>query len=54
MSGSHQSISGTKYYVRILSILDREQLKPGVSIAMHRHSNAVVYILPPEADSTVQ
>ena len=40
--------------MRILSTLDREQLKPNVSVALHRHSHSVVDILPPESDSTIQ
>ena len=40
--------------VRILSTLDREELKPNTSVALHRHSHAVVDLLPPESDSTVQ
>ena len=31
----------------------RELLKPSASIALHRHSNALVDILPPEADSSI-
>lgn len=34
--------------------LDREKLKPNASVALHRHANSVVDILPPEADSTIQ
>ena len=52
--GIISSTSGTTYYVRILSTLDREELKPNSSIALHRHSHAVVDILPPEADSSIQ
>lgn len=48
------SSSGTSYHVRVLSTLDRELLKPNASVALHRHSHAVVDILPPEADSSVQ
>uniref|UniRef100_A0A1I7TTZ5 AAA domain-containing protein n=1 Tax=Caenorhabditis tropicalis TaxID=1561998 RepID=A0A1I7TTZ5_9PELO len=48
------STTGSNYYVRVLSILDRELLKPGCSVAMHKYSNAVVDVLPPEADSTIQ
>lgn len=48
-----QSTGGTTYYVRVLSTLDREQLKPNSSVALHRHSHAVVETLPPEADSSV-
>jgi len=48
------STAGSNYYVRILSTLDREKLKPNTSIALRRHSHSVVDILPPESDSTVQ
>lgn len=48
------STAGSTYYVRVLSTLDREKLKPNTSIALHRHSHAVVDILPPESDSSVQ
>ncbi|KAI3641605.1 hypothetical protein MIR68_000356 [Amoeboaphelidium protococcarum] len=47
------STTGSNYVVRVLSTLDREQLKPGTSVALHRHSSAVVEILPPEADSSI-
>ncbi|GAV03910.1 hypothetical protein RvY_14274 [Ramazzottius varieornatus] len=47
------STTGSNYYVRILSTLDREQLKPSSSVALHKHSNALVDILPPEADSSI-
>lgn len=47
------STTGSNYYVRILSTLNRELLKPGASVALHRHSNAVVDVLPPEADSSI-
>jgi 26S proteasome regulatory subunit T3 len=49
-----QSTSGSTSFVRVLSTLDREQLKPNASVALHRHSSAVVEILPPEADSSIQ
>merc|ERR1712139_209118 len=52
--GIVSSTTGSNYYVRILSTLNREALKPSSSVALHRHSHAVVDILPPEADSTVQ
>merc|ERR1719473_499551 len=52
--GIVSSTAGSNYFVRILSILNRELLKPSCSVALHRHSHAVVDILPPEADSTVQ
>ena len=48
------STAGSTYYVRILSTLDRELLKPNSSVALHRYSHSVVDILPPEADSTIQ
>ena len=40
-------------YVRILSTIDRELLKPNASVALHKHSNALVNVLPPEADSSI-
>ena len=52
--GIVSSTAGSSYYVRILSTLDRELLKPNTSIALHRHSHSVIDILPPESDSTVQ
>ena len=48
------STTGSNYLVRILSTLDRELLKPSASVALHKHSNALVDILPPEADSSIQ
>ena len=47
------STTGSNYYVRILSTLNRELMKPSASVALHRHSNALVDILPPEADSSI-
>lgn len=44
------STTGSNYYVRILSTLNRELLKPSASVALHRHSNALVDILPPGTD----
>jgi 26S proteasome regulatory subunit T3 len=52
--GIVSSTTGSNYYVRILSTLNRELLKPSSSVALHRHSNSVVATLPPEADSSVQ
>lgn len=40
--------------MRVLSILDREKLKPNSSVALHRHSHSVVDILPSEADAGIQ
>merc|ERR1711957_1032399 len=42
------------YYVRVLSILDREKLTPNCSVALHRSSHSVVDILPSEADASIQ
>lgn len=47
------STTGSNYYVRILSTIDRELLKAGASVALHKHSNALVDILPPESDSSI-
>ncbi|CDF39418.1 26S proteasome ATP-dependent regulatory subunit [Chondrus crispus] len=52
-SGIVGSTTGSNYFVRILSTINRELLKPSSSVALHRHSNALVDILPPEADSTI-
>lgn len=41
------STTGSNYYVRILSTIDRELLKPNASVALHKHSNALVDVLPP-------
>lgn len=47
------STTGSNFCVRILSTLDHELLKPNSSVALHKHSNALVDILPPEADSSI-
>ena len=39
------STTGSNYYVRILSTLDRELLKPSASVALHKHSNALVNLI---------
>ena len=51
--GIVSSTAGSNYYVRVLSTINRELLKAGSSVALHRHSNAVVDVLPPEADSSI-
>jgi len=51
--GIISSTSGSTYYVRILSTINRELLKPNTSIALHRHANSVVDVLPSEADSAI-
>ncbi|EJW02905.1 26S proteasome subunit P45 family protein [Edhazardia aedis USNM 41457] len=48
------SSTGTHSLVKIVSSVDHELLKPGASVALHRHSNAVVAVLPPESDSAVR
>jgi len=48
------SSQGSQYYVRVLSILDREDLKPNARVALHRSSQAVVDILPADTDAAVQ
>ena len=52
-TGIISSTTGSTFVSRILSTIDRELLKPSSSIALHRHSNAVVDVLPPEADSSI-
>lgn len=52
-TGIVSSTTGSNYFVRILSTLDRELLKPSASVALHKHSNALVDVLPPEADSSI-
>merc|ERR1719326_657865 len=51
--GIVSSTTGSNYYVRILSTINRELLKPSASVALHKHSNALVDVLPPEADSSI-
>ncbi|ADM12123.1 ATP-dependent 26S proteasome regulatory subunit 6 [Encephalitozoon intestinalis ATCC 50506] len=47
------STAGSNFVVRILSTVDRELLKPNTTVALHRHSSAIVDVLPPEVDSTI-
>lgn len=47
------SSAGTNAVVKILSTVDKELLVPNTSVALHRHSSAIVDVLPPEADSTI-
>jgi len=53
-SGIISSTTGSSSHVRILSTIDRELLKPNASVALHRHSSALVEVLPSEADSSIQ
>merc|ERR1711990_631918 len=39
-----------QFYVRVLSILNREKLFADCSIGLPKHSHSIVEILPPEAD----
>lgn len=50
----HPSRSGVKFFSKVLSILDREMMRPGCSVCLHKFSNAVIDVLPPEMDSTIQ
>jgi 26S proteasome regulatory subunit T3 len=52
--GLVNTTSGTTYLVRVLSILDREKLKPNCTVALHKLSHSVVDILPSEADVNIQ
>lgn len=45
--------NSSSYYVRVLSTLNREDLKPASSVALHRQSHAVVGLVPAECDSSV-
>ena len=47
------STTGSNYYVRILSTIDRELFKLNASVALYKHSNALVNVLPPEVDSSI-
>lgn len=47
------STAGSNAVVKIMSMVDRELLLPSTSVALHRHSSAIVAALPPEADSTI-
>ncbi|KAL1558759.1 26S proteasome regulatory subunit 6B [Salvia divinorum] len=51
--GIVESTVGDIYYVRILSTIDRELLTPYCSVGMQRRSNALVEVLPPEAESRI-
>ena len=47
------SSSGSQYLVRVLSTLNREDLKPNARVALHRSSHSDVDILPPDTDAAV-
>jgi len=48
------SVGRSTKLVRILSTINRELLKPSAIVAVHRQSNALVEVLPPESDNSVQ
>lgn len=48
------STSGSNYYVRVLSTIDRELLKPNASVALHKYSHSLVGTLPAESDASIQ
>jgi len=44
------SSNGSNYLVHILSTLEKEKLKPNLSIALHRNSNSIVGIFEDDSD----
>ncbi|KAM0674502.1 26S proteasome regulatory subunit 6B [Gurleya vavrai] len=46
--------SGHNQVVKMLSSVDRESLRPNTSVALHKHSSAIVDVLPPESDSGIR
>ena len=48
------SSSGIQHCVRVISTLNRENLKTGCSVAMNKVSKSIVDVLPSDADSSVQ
>uniref|UniRef100_A0A7S0VPH9 AAA+ ATPase domain-containing protein n=1 Tax=Hemiselmis tepida TaxID=464990 RepID=A0A7S0VPH9_9CRYP len=44
------SSNGSNYLVHILSTLEKEKLKPNLSIALHRNSNSIVGIFEEDSD----
>lgn len=51
--GIVSSTTGNNYLVRIISTIDREKLKPNISIVLHRNSNALVNFLENNFDSSI-
>ena len=47
------STTCSNYYVKILNMINQELLEPSNSVALHRHSNALVDVLPLETDSSI-
>ncbi|CAK7339921.1 unnamed protein product [Dovyalis caffra] len=48
-----KSNTDTNYLVRVSSTVNRELLTPSASVALHRHSHALVDVLPTQADSGI-
>jgi len=51
--GLVSSTTGTTYHVRVLSTINKEELTTGGSVALHRHSQSVVNVLPNETDAAI-
>ncbi|EPY20545.1 26S proteasome regulatory subunit T3 [Strigomonas culicis] len=51
--GIVSGLRGTQYFVKILSTINKELLKPNVSVGLHKSSNACVQLLPSETDATI-
>lgn len=47
------STAGSNSIVKMLSTVEKEALIPNTTVALHRHSSAIVGVLPPEADTSV-
>jgi len=45
---------GSPNLVRVMRTIDRHLLKPNTSVALHKHSQALVDVLPPEGTTSVQ
>lgn len=45
---------GTPSLVRVMRTIDRHLLKPSTSVALHKHSQSLVDVLPPEGTTAVQ
>uniref|UniRef100_A0A0N4ZER1 AAA domain-containing protein n=1 Tax=Parastrongyloides trichosuri TaxID=131310 RepID=A0A0N4ZER1_PARTI len=48
-----ETSAGVNYYVRVASNVDKSKLKLGTAVALMKRSNAIVDILPPDSDNTV-
>jgi len=52
-NGIAGSTTESNYYVRIISMINRELLKPYASVLLHRHSYALVEVVPSKADFSI-